>query len=115
AEVSGQASIRGGACVLEAAKIDGNATVASGIVHGNAHVTEDAYVEGYVFGNAVVLGNAKILDKAHVSGNARIEDDAIVYGEADVTDNAKVFQKGKIGGLRVLNGTQVCGDSCDLQ
>ena len=47
-----------------------------GWVKTSAHADKSAYIEGLVYGNAHVSGNAQVYGEAWVSGNAR------VYGNA---------------------------------
>ena len=68
---------------------------------GNAWVYGDARV----LGNARVYGNAFVCGDAMVFGDARVFDNAMVYGDAWVFGNASVF-----GDARVYGDAWVCGD-----
>ena len=76
------------------------------LVYGNAWVCDDARVygdacvngEAYVNGNAVVYGNAVVCGKAKVYG------DALVYGNAEVSGNAVVCGKALVYGNAEVSG-----------
>lgn len=80
-------------------------------VYDNARVLGDARVYGYaeVSGDAWVLGDAKVYGGALVYGNARVSGDAqvhgnaMVYGNAKVSGNAKVYGEDKISGDTAVN------------
>jgi len=71
----------------------------------------------WVYGNAVVSGNARVFDDARVFGNAFVTDNAHVYGNAEifgdarVSDNAKVYGNAKVSeSIRVSDDAQFSGD-----
>lgn len=74
------------------------------VVRGDARVLEDAQVGGYslidgeaeVYGHARVLGGAEVGENARVHGNARIYDDASVYGNARVYGNAVIGEQATV-------------------
>ncbi len=89
-------------------------------VYDEACVCDNAKVLGnaVVKGNACVCGYAKITDDAYISGNACIADDAGVYddayvvGNASVGDNAKIFDKAFIcGDAWVTNNATIHGEA----
>src|SRR5208282_4684032 len=77
-----------------------------GWVKTSAHADEFAYIEGLVYGNARVSGNARVYGNAQVSGNARVFGDAQVYGNAQVSGDAWVY-----GDARVSGDAQVYGNA----
>ena len=77
------------------------------MVYGNAKVVDNAYVGGSgteVYGNAVVKDGAMI--EAKVYGNARIEDCAYVHTNAEIYGNAVVK-----GDARVYEDSQIYGNA----
>src|SRR5271166_1463192 len=77
-----------------------------GWVKTSAHADKSAYIEGLVFDNAQVSGNARVFDNARVSGNARVFGDARVFDDAQVFGNAQVY-----GDAHVSGNAQVYGDA----
>lgn len=59
-----------------------------GFIESEANLSQD--------GNAWVLGDAKVFDRAKVYGDAWVFDGAEAYGDAWVFGNAKVFGKAKV-------------------
>ena len=64
------------------------------------------YGDAMVYGNANVCGNAWVYGNANVCGNAWVYDNANVYGDAMVYDNANVY-----GNALVYGNANVCGDA----
>ena len=117
---------------------DGNGPVAAhvhmngmGWVADTATVPPEAYIGGYVYGNAEVRGLAAVKDSAHVYGNAlisgsatisgdarasgwsRVLDFATLTGNATITDNVTLADRATVYGNAVLRGhTTVRGDAC---
>ena len=94
---------------------DGNSWVfGDAMVYGDARVCGDAWVCGdaMVYGGAMVDGSAIVCGGARVYGNslvydgARVCGDAMVYGDARVCDGARVC-----GDAMVYGGARVCGDA----
>ena len=77
-------------------------------VYGNAKVLENAHVYNLanVFGNAVVKGYSRLLGSAYVYGNAVISDHAELDGRVSVGDNSKLS-----GNVSINNNCQIRGDS----
>lgn len=83
--------------------ISGNA-----MVYGEARVVDD----GWVSGNARIYGNALISEQANVEGNAQIYGSATVSDCAVVGESAKVYGSANISGnARVLGNAQVFGEA----
>lgn len=82
------------------------------IVCENAKVVCDAsvYHDAKVYGNAVVSGNAKVFNKAYIYGNtvicanAKVYDEAMVFGYAKVLCDAQCYHKSMVGGNAVISG-----------
>ena len=88
----------------------GNAMVSGdAMVYGNARVYGNAMVSGdaMVYGNARVYGNAMVYGDAWVSGNAMVSGDAMVYGNAWVYGNARV------SGDKITNNKDVYNICCN--
>lgn len=70
------------------------------VVGGNATVYGNAKVGGdaWVYGDAVVGGNATVGGNAKVGGDAKVYGDARVYGNTTVKDNAEVYGNATISG-----------------
>jgi len=78
------------------------------VVYGDARISDGARVYGdaWVYGNAVVSGNAEVYDNARVAG------DAVVSGNARVYDGAWVFGNARVAGDAVVSGNaKVIGDA----
>lgn len=82
------------------------------------------YHNAIVKDNAVVKGDARVMDHAEISGNAIIDDNAMVYDRAKVCNNAIVTENARIydyalirenahvcGCARVYDNTQICGSA----
>ena len=81
-------------------------------VYGDARVLGRARVGGNakVSGDALVCGNAKVYDNAWVYGNAEVYDNAWVYGNAEVYGSARVYGNSKVFcSARVFGNARVCG------
>jgi carbonic anhydrase/acetyltransferase-like protein (isoleucine patch superfamily) len=79
-------------------------------VHSNARVLDDAWIYGdaYVYGDAKVHGNAWVYDNARVYGHAQVYGDAKVYGNAKVHDNARVYCHAQVyGDAKVYGNAKV--------
>jgi hypothetical protein len=81
------------------------------------------YSEASAYGDALVSGDARVVDSASVSGSALVEGSALVasaarvYGNGVVRGNAMVFGSASVYGNGVVEGTarvfgqaSVCGD-----
>ncbi len=84
------------------------------LVWGNAIVCDDAEV----YGQAKVYDNACVYDSAVISGDAEVYDNAQIYGGATVCNEAKVYGKAQVYGRALIheNGivydhAKVCGDT----
>ena len=79
-----------------------------GYIESDANLSheDDCWVYGnaLVFGNARVAGNAWVYGYASVSGTAWVTDEASVYGNACIYGNASV-----LGNARVFNNAKVSG------
>ena len=77
-------------------------------VYGDAKVLENAHVYNLanVFGNAVVKGYSRLLGSAYVYGNAVISGHAELDGRVSVGDNSKIS-----GNVSINNNCQIRGDS----
>jgi hypothetical protein len=73
-------------------------TNGKGWVYHTATVSDTAFIEGIVSGNARVYGDAGVSGNARVYGNARVSGDARVYGNAQVYGNARVFGDAQVSG-----------------
>ena len=62
-------------------------------VYGGAVVCGDAMV----WGNAEIYGNAMVWGNAEIYGNAKVWGNAEIYGNAKVYDNAEIYGNAKIG------------------
>ncbi|WP_311753328.1 transferase [Proteus columbae] len=67
------------------------------MVFGNARVIE----------NAIISKNAKVYDNAIISGNAKVSDDAAIYDSAVVTQNASIENRGVVRGNAKVEGNAV--------
>ena len=69
----------------------------TGYLYGDAIADGNALIEGEVFGNAYVQKNArigqyaKVFNNANIGGDARISGHAVVCGNAVVSDNARIY------------------------
>lgn len=74
--------------------------------HDNCAVLGDAVVmeDAHVFGDACVYGDATVKGRAEVYGDAEIGDSAIVAGWADISDDVRV------GGHSIVTGGMLKGD-----
>lgn len=70
------------------------------IVFGNAHIVENALIKGtsVVGGNARISGDAKVYDNARVLAHAEVNETAEIYGNAVLLGNAVISGKSKIFG-----------------
>ena len=59
--------------------------------NGGGWVENTAHVYAYVGPDAVVYGNAWVIGHARVCGNARVYGNTWVFGNARVCENARVF------------------------
>ena len=83
-------------------------------VFGNAVVCGDAMVWGNaeIYGNAVVSGNAEVFGDAMVCGNAEIYGNAVVSGNAEVFGNARVYDNARVSGnAEVFGNARVIGNA----
>ena len=71
-------------------------------LYGDAIVCGNARI----YGDAIVYDNARVCDNAIVHDNARVYGDAIVYDNARVCDNAIVY-----GDARVYGNARVCDNA----
>jgi NDP-sugar pyrophosphorylase family protein len=76
------------------------------MVYGNARVSEYARISGNacISEHAMISGNACISEHAKVGGYAKVWDNVMVYGYATVGGYAKVWDNAKVGGY-----ANVCG------
>lgn len=86
----------------------------TGYLYGDAVACGNALIEGKVFGNAYIQKSAKIgpfakvFDNANIGGDAMICDHAVVYGDAHVSDHARVMgYAGVSGNARVYNSARI--------
>ena len=97
----------------------------TGYLYGDAVADGNALIEGKVFGNAYVQKNARIgqyarvFDNANIGGDARISGHAVVCGNARVSDHAVIMDYAVIcGNAKVYSGAKVydfvtvSGDAC---
>ena len=77
-------------------------------VYGDAKVLENAHVYNLanVFGNAVVKGYSRLMGSAYVYGNAVISGQSELDGRVSVGDNSKIS-----GNVSINNNCQIRGDS----
>lgn len=65
----------------------------------------------WIFDNAKVYGNAKVIEDALVYDNAEVYDNAILSEQAYVYDNTKIFGNAKLGSAcDIRNNAQIFGD-----
>jgi len=84
------------------------------MVYGNAEVSGNAmvYDNAMVYGNAEVSGNAMVYDNAEVYGNAIVSGNAWVFGNAWVYGNARVGGNAKVSGnAKVYGNAEVSGNA----
>jgi len=69
------------------------------VVYGDARISDGARVYGdaWVYGNAVVSGNAEVYDNARVAGDAVVSGNAKVIGDAEVLESTHLLQIEPIG------------------
>lgn len=68
------------------------------------------YHNAIVMDNAVVKGDARVMDHAKISGNAIIDDNARVYDRAKVYGNAIVNENARIDGYALIrDNAHICG------
>lgn len=85
----------------------------TGYLYGDAVADGNALIEGKVFGNAYVQRNARIgqyarvFDNANIGGDARISDHAVIMDYAVICGNAKVYS-----GAKVYDFVTVSGNAC---
>lgn len=86
----------------------------TGYLYGDAVACDNALIEGMVFDNAfvqrnaVIQENAKVYGNANIGGDAMICDHAVVCGDARVSDNARVMgYAGVSGNARVYNSARI--------
>lgn len=77
-------------------------------VYGNARVLENAHLYNLanIFGNAIVKGYARLLGSSYVYGNAIISGHSELDGRVSVGDDSKLS-----GNVSVNNNCQIRGDS----
>lgn len=63
-----------------------------GWIEKESNLQENAWVDGLVYGDAVVTGNARIFDNGTIRDNAKVYGNAIVRGCSKVMDNACICQ-----------------------
>lgn len=85
---------------------------------GNCWVGDNAVV----YENAIVEGNAQVLETADVHGQAHIYDDAVLYGSCSVSGTAKVRGNAKlyetcivIGNAGIYSGALVHGNASIME
>ncbi|WP_375630760.1 MULTISPECIES: hypothetical protein [unclassified Bartonella] len=99
ASVSENAKIRNKACVVNWARVYGNAVISdqAWVLNDKAHVYDNAVINGnakiggYVFGNAVVSDNAVITEGALIYDNARVYENAYVSGKAQICQFTTIY------------------------
>ena len=86
----------------------------TGYLYGDAVACDNALIEGMVFDNAfvqrnaVIQENAKVYGNANIGGDAMICDHAVVCGDARVSDNARVMgYAGVSGNARVYDNARI--------
>ena len=86
----------------------------TGYLYGDAIACDNALIEGMVFDNAfvqknaVIQENAKVYGNANIGGDAMICDHAVVCGDARVSDNARVMgYAGVSGNARVYDNARI--------
>ena len=83
-------------------------------VYDNARVLCNACVCGnaYVYDNAQIYDDARIYDNVCVYGNAYVYGDAKVFGNACVCDDAEVFDNAQVyGDAKVFGNAYVCDNA----
>ena len=75
-------------------------------VYENAKVLDDAviYKHAEIFGYAVIRKNAQVDDNAHICGAAEVFHNAKIYGNAVVTGKAQIYNNAQIHGFAVVCG-----------
>jgi carbonic anhydrase/acetyltransferase-like protein (isoleucine patch superfamily) len=75
-------------------------------VYGNARVLDNAIVSNNVkiFDSALICDNAVIYDDAQICGRAKISDNAAVYNNAQIFGNAKICDYTKVYGDAAVSG-----------
>lgn len=86
----------------------------TGYLYGDAVACDNALIERMVFGNAfvqrnaVIQENAKVYDNANIGGDAMICDHAVVCGDARVGDNARIMGYAEVSGnAKVYNSARI--------
>ena len=86
----------------------------TGYLYGDAVACDNALIEGMVFDNAfvqrnaIIQENAKVYGNANIGGDAMIFDHAVVCGDARVGDNARVMGYAEVSGnARVYNNARI--------
>lgn len=66
----------------------------------------------WIYGNAIVRGNARVYDNAWVLGNAKVSGNATIADAASVFGDARVFGNAKVrGNATVYGNAKVCGNA----
>lgn len=69
--------------------------------------------DAIVCGNACVLDNAQVFENAYISDDAQIFEDAQVYGNAKISDDAQIFENAQVCGNAMIGDfSRVYGDMC---
>ena len=93
----------------------------TGYLYGDAVACGNALIEGKVFGNAYVQKSArigqyaKVFDNANIGGDARISGHAVVCGNARISDHAIVTDSAKIGQNCTIMDYAFIGGSAELE
>ncbi|MBJ2116379.1 MULTISPECIES: transferase [Proteus] len=76
---------------------------------GGCFIYDDAMVFGNakVIENAIISKNAKVYDNAIISGNASVSDNAEIYDSAVVTQNASIKNRASVRGNAKIEGNAV--------
>lgn len=87
------------------------------MVYGDATVMDDAYISenAQVYCAAIVCGNAHIVEYASVGGTATVMDDARICGHAQVTCAAEVHNIANVGGYAHVTGRAIITERARIQ
>ena len=75
-----------------------------GWIFETAYAGLSTFIEGIVYGDARVSGNARVYGDAQVSGNAQVYGDAWVYGNAWVSGDTWVYGNAQVSGNAWVSG-----------
>lgn len=92
------------------ARIFGNASIHNSDIYGSAQVYDNALVlYSKVSGNALVYGDAKVLDNSHVYGKAKVYDSVELFG-CKVGGNAIAHGSGQLSDEKLSNHDEMDGN-----